>query len=86
MCHLHSVLVTATSGMGVTKMGYGVPRAGIEPGSSDIPDQGTTITPHKFSDITTIPMLTSLCSSFLERSVQTIQIIFCSQTELLNPL
>ena len=53
----------------VRKMGNIVPRVGLE--STFLAFRDDTITLHRLTDVTTIPMPTCLCSSLPQRSAQT---------------
>ena len=74
-CSLSSILVMATSVVGVMKMGNIVPIAGLEPTS---PGFRATVLPFHhvgFPDVTTKSTPTCLCSSVPQMSVQTTTVL-----------
>ena len=77
---LYRIQVTATSVMGLMKMGNIAPRAGIEPTSLAFQVNGVTITPPRLPDVTTLPSPIYLCGSLPERSVQTTTITITPPT------
>ena len=68
--NLNSIMVTATSVVGVMKMGNITPIAGLEPISVSF--QASVLPLHNvgFPDVTTIPTPTCVCSSLPQRSLQ----------------
>ena len=66
---LCGIMVTATSLIGVIKMGNTAPRVRLEPTYLVIGTSVLTITPPRLRDVTTLPAPTCLCSSLPERSV-----------------
>ena len=70
MHSLYRIMVTASSVIGVMKMGNIVSRAGIEPTSLAFWASMLLIITRRLPDTITIPMPMGLCSSLLQRSVQ----------------
>ena len=71
----YRIMVTATSLMGVMKMGNIVPRVRIELTSLAF-RACATITPNMLHDVTTIPTSTCLCGFLPQRPVQTTTLPF----------
>ena len=72
-CSLYRIMVTASSVVGMMKMGNIMPRAELELTSlafraSVLPLQ---FTPHRLLDVTTLPKPTCLCGALPQGSVQT---------------